>query len=128
MTDESSRVRLEQKVALLHPLAVLAGRITCEQLEAVLGPSFLRRKGADRVVAVAGLFGRTLRTVGGSLRAAGQPRLPIRPVAPRLYLKNTFNLSDEVNPRRVARRQLHLNPRDASYAYRVAQTKRRLGK
>ncbi|MFN8850994.1 MAG: IS5/IS1182 family transposase, partial [Inhella sp.] len=32
---------------------------------------------------------------GGGVGAGGRPRLPIRPMASLLYLKNSFNLSDE---------------------------------
>jgi IS5 family transposase len=89
------RARLEQRIDLRHPLAVLARRIPWGQLEAALAPSFERRNREGRVVAVDDLFGLSLQTVGGGVSAAGRRRLPIRLMASLLYLKHAFNLSDE---------------------------------
>ena len=44
--------------------------------------------GEDLAGAFAGEF-------GGGVSAAGRPRLPVRLMASLLYLKNSFNLSDE---------------------------------
>lgn len=95
MTDDFLRARLDQMIDLPHPLAVLARRIQWAQLEVALAPSFEWRDCAGRLVAVDDLFGPSLQTAGAGVSVAGRPRLPIRLMASLLYLKHTFDLSDE---------------------------------
>jgi IS5 family transposase len=82
-------------IDLRHPLAVLAGRMPWDQIEAALAPAFSRQPRVGKAVAGDGLFGPTLEIRGAGVSAAGRPRLPIRLMAALLYLKHAFNLSDE---------------------------------
>jgi IS5 family transposase len=43
MTDDFFRARMEQKIYLKHPLAVLASRLPWAQIESVLAPAFARK-------------------------------------------------------------------------------------
>jgi len=81
-------------IDLQHPLAVLAGRLPWNQIEAALAPAFERRNRAGRVIQGDDLFGTSSQLVGAGVSAAGRPRLPIRLMASLLYLKHAFNLSD----------------------------------
>lgn len=82
-------------IDLRHPLAVLAQRLPWTQIEAALVPTFVRTEHAGQPRADIDLFGATMQTVGGGISAAGRPRLTIRLMAARLYLKHAFNLGDE---------------------------------
>jgi len=88
------RPRLDAMIDLQHPLAVLAGRLPWNQIEAALAPAFERRNRAGRVIQGDDLFGTSSQLVGAGVSAAGRPRLPIRLMASLLYLKHAFNLSD----------------------------------
>ena len=94
-TDDFFRARLDQMIDLRHPLAVLANRMPWAQIESTLAPAFERRNRSGHAVEGSDLFGPTLAMAGGSVSAAGRPRLPIRLMAALLYLKHAFNLSDE---------------------------------
>jgi len=94
-TPDFFRSRLDQMIDLRHPLAVLATRLPWSAIEAALAPKLApqakpaqRMKGEDLAGAFDGEF-------GGGISPAGRPRLPIRLMASLLYLKNSFNLSDE---------------------------------
>ncbi|MEY2873106.1 MAG: hypothetical protein RLZZ373_477 [Pseudomonadota bacterium] len=94
-TPDFFRSRLDQMIDLRHPLAVLATRLPWGAIEAALAPKLApqakptkRVKGEDLAGAFDGEF-------GGGISPAGRPRLPVRLMASLLYLKNSFNLSDE---------------------------------
>lgn len=84
-----------QMIDLRHPLAVLASRLPWAQIEAALAPHFARQVREGRAVAQNDMFGPSLQLAGAGVRAAGRPRLPLRLMASLLYLKHTFNPSDE---------------------------------
>lgn len=94
-TDDFFRARLDQMIDLRHPLAVLAGRMPWNQIEAALAPAFVRKNRSGQEMPGSDLFGTTLEIAGAGVSAAGRPRLPIRLMAARLYLKHAFDLSDE---------------------------------
>lgn len=94
-TSDFFRARLDQMIDLRHPLAVLATRLPWASIEAAVAPKLAaqakpakRLKGEDLAGAFDGEF-------GGGVSPAGRPRLPVRLMASLLYLKNSFNLSDE---------------------------------
>lgn len=94
-TDDFFRARLDQMIDLRHPLAVLAGRLPWAAIEAALAPKFAHQDRAPKTEVIDGLFGVETVEFGGGISRAGRPRLPIRLMAGLLYLKNTFDLSDE---------------------------------
>lgn len=94
-TDDFFRARLDQMIDLRHPLAVLAGKLPWGAIEAALGPKFAHQDRAVKVAVTDGLFGTETVEFGGGISPAGRPRLPLRLMAGLLYLKNSFNLSDE---------------------------------
>ena len=94
-TPDFFRSRLDQMIDLRHPLAVLATRLPWASIEAAVAPKLARQaqpakraSGEDLVGAFDGEF-------GGGISTAGRPRLPVRLMVSLLYLKNSFNLSDE---------------------------------
>ena len=94
-TPDSFRSRLDQKIDLRHPLAVLSKRLPWSAIEAAVASKLaceakapMRKRGED-------LLGEYSLEFGGGVSPAGRPRLPIRLMTSLLYLKNTFNLSDE---------------------------------
>ena len=94
-TDDFFRARLDQMIDLKHPLAVLSTRLPWAAVEAAVAPKLAHpAKPAKRVVGqdLAGDFDGEC---GGGVSAAGRPRLSVRLMASLLYLKNSFNLSDE---------------------------------
>ncbi len=94
-TPDFFRARLEGMVDPRHPMVVLAGRLPCTQIEQVLAPHFQRKARTPGAATVPYLLGEHELKFGGGVGAGGRPRLPIRPMASLLYLKNSFNLSDE---------------------------------
>ena len=94
-TDDFFRARLDQMIDLRHPLAVLARRMSLNQIETALAPAFERKAREGQVSDGSDLFGPTLQVVGAGVSEAGRPRLSIRLMASLLYLKHAFNLSDE---------------------------------
>ncbi|MBS1198279.1 MAG: transposase, family [Proteobacteria bacterium] len=94
-TDDFFRSRLDQMIDLRHPLAVLSHRLPWDRIEAALTPHFERKNRTGKVIWNDDLFGPTLVVAGSGASAAGRPRLTIRLMASLLYLKHTFNLSDE---------------------------------
>lgn len=94
-TDDFFHSCLDQMINLHHPLAVLANRLPWPDIEAALAPAFERKDCQGEVLEIDDLFGTALVIAGGSVSAAGRPRLPIRLMASLLYLKHAFNLSDE---------------------------------
>ena len=94
-TPDFFRSRLDQMIDLRHPLAVLATRLPWASIEAAVAPKLAHQaKPAKRLVGedLAGAFDGEF---GGGISPAGRPRLPVRLMASLLYLKNSFNLSDE---------------------------------
>jgi IS5 family transposase len=94
-TDDFFRARLDGMVDPRHPLVVLATRLPWAQIEANLAPLFAHKDRAGRLSPDADLFGPTLVLAGAGLSNAGRPRLPIRLMVALVYLKHSFNLSDE---------------------------------
>jgi IS5 family transposase len=94
-SDDFFRSRLDQMIDLRHPLAVLTTRMPWERIEAALAPIFAHKDRPGKTIASETLFGTTVQTAPTAPSAAGRPRLPIRLMASLLYLKHTFNLSDE---------------------------------
>ena len=94
-TDDFFRARLDGMVDPRHPLVVLATRLPWAQIEASLAPLFAHKDRAGRLSPDADLFGPTLVLAGAGVSNAGRPRLPIRLMVALLYLKHSFNLSDE---------------------------------
>lgn len=95
MTEDFFRARLDSMIDLRHPLVLLAARLPWGSLEEALAPKFAHQARPAKAVDVQGLFGAETVEFGGGLSRAGRPRLSIRLMAALLYLKNSFNLSDE---------------------------------
>lgn len=94
-TDDFFRARLDQMIDLRHPLALLSARLPWTAIEAALSAKFAHQDRPAKAAVVDGLFGAEAVQFGGGVSRAGRPRLPIRLMAGLLYLKNSFNLSDE---------------------------------
>ncbi len=94
-TPDFFRARLDGMVDPNHPLAVLASRLPWDRIEAALAPKFARRERPAQGERVDDLFGEREVERGGGVSNAGRPRLPIRLMASLLYLKHSFDLSDE---------------------------------
>jgi len=94
-TADFFRARIDAMINLKDPLAVLATRLPWDQIEAALQAKFDREDRAGRLREGRDMFGPTLALEGDGVSNAGRPRLPIRLMASLLYLKHSFNLSDE---------------------------------
>lgn len=94
-TADFFRARIDAMINLSDPLAVLATRLPWAQIEAALAARFEREERAGQVLEGRDMFGPTAVLVGAGVSNAGRPRLPIRLMASLLYLKHSFNLSDE---------------------------------
>jgi IS5 family transposase len=94
-TPDFFRSRIDAMINLNDPLAVLATRLPWAQLEAAIAQKFARQVCAGTVVEGMDLFGPTQALVGAGTSAAGRPRLPLRLMISLLYLKHSFNVSDE---------------------------------
>lgn len=94
-TTDFFRARIDAMINLNDPLAVLATRLPWNEIEAALTPMFAHKDRAGQANADVDLFGPTLAVAGAGRSNAGRPRLPIRLMASLLYLKHSFNLSDE---------------------------------
>lgn len=94
-TPDFFRSRIDTMINLRHPLAVLATRLPWSAIEAALAPKFERRERPGQVIEGQDLLGPTTALVGAGRSNAGRPRMPIRLMASLLYLKHSFNLSDE---------------------------------
>jgi hypothetical protein len=77
------------------PLAVLATRLPWSQIEAAVAHKFEHQSRAGEVLRAQDMFGTTEKLVGAGRSNAGRPKLPVRLMASLLYLKHSFNLSDE---------------------------------
>ena len=94
-TPDFFRARLDAMVDPKHPLAVLAAQLPWDRIEAALAPKFAHRDRPAQHEQVDDLFGARQVARGGGVSNAGRPRLPIRLMASLLYLKHSFDLSDE---------------------------------
>ena len=94
-TDDFFRARLDAMIDLKHPLAVLSTRLPWAAIEAAVAPKLAREVLPAKRLRGKDLLGAYDVEFGGGVSPAGRPRLPIRLMASLLYLKNSFNLSDE---------------------------------
>ena len=94
-TSDFFRGRIDAMINLNDPLAVLATRLPWARIEAALAPMFARQDRPGVTSSDLDLFGPTLAVAGAGRSNAGRPRLPIRLMTSLLYLKHSFNLSDE---------------------------------
>jgi IS5 family transposase len=93
--EDFFRARLEHMIDLKHPLAVLAQRLPWAQIESTLAPLFEHEAKPVQGEVVQDLLGEHETRTGGNVSAAGRPRLALRLMASLVYLKHSFNLSDE---------------------------------
>ncbi len=89
------RSRIDAMINMNDPLAVLASRLPWSQIEAAVAQKFEHQNRAGEVLRARDMFGTTEVLVGAGRSNAGRPKLPIRLMASLLYLKHSFNLSDE---------------------------------
>ena len=89
------RSRIDAMINLADPLAVLATRLPWRQIEAAVSVKFEHQNRTGEVLKAQDMFGATETLVGAGRSNAGRPKLPIRLMASLLYLKHSFNLSDE---------------------------------
>ena len=94
-TPDFFRSRLDQMIDLRHPLAVLSTRLPWASIEAAVAPNLVYQGKPAKRAAGVDLAGAFEGEFGGGISPAGRPRLPIRLMVSLLYLKNSFNLSDE---------------------------------
>lgn len=94
-TPDFFRSRLDQMIDLQHPLAVLATRLPWASIEAAVAPKLAHQAKPAKRVAGVDMVGAFDGEFGGGVSPAGRPRLPIRLMVSLLYLKNSFNSSDE---------------------------------
>ena len=94
-TPDFFRSRIDAMINLNDPLAVLARRLPWEQIESVLAAKFEREERAGQSLDVADMFGTTAVVVGAGTSTGGRPKLSIRLMASLIFLKHSFNLSDE---------------------------------
>lgn len=94
-TPDFFRSRIDAMINLSDPLAVLAPRLPWDQIEASVAAKFECQDRAGQILEGRDMFGTTQLLVGAGRSPAGRPKLPIRLMASLLYLKHSFNLSDE---------------------------------
>lgn len=94
-TPDFFQSRIESMIDLRCPLAALAGRMPWGQIEAVLAPKFEHEDRAGQRVEGEDLLGPTVALVGAGRSNAGRPKIAIRLMTSLLYLKHSFDLSDE---------------------------------
>jgi transposase, IS5 family len=94
-TPDFFRARIDAMINLSDPLAVLARRLPWDQIETAVAAKFERQERAGQILEGHDMFRPTLAVAGGGISNAGRPKLPIRLLASLLYLKHSFNLSDE---------------------------------
>ena len=93
--EDFFRARLEHMIDLGHPLAVLSQRLPWGEIESTLAPLFEHKAKPAQGAVVQDLLGEYESQTGGNISPAGRPRLPVRLMASLVYLKHSFNLSDE---------------------------------
>lgn len=89
------RHRIDTMINVNDPLAVLASRLPWAQMEAAVASKFEHQNRTGEVLVGEDLFGSTQTLVAAGRSNAGRPKLPLRLMISLLYLKNSFNLSDE---------------------------------
>ena len=89
------RSRIDAMINLNDPLAVLATRLPWNQIEVAVAAKFEHQNRVGQVLRCEDMFGTTQTVIGGGRSNAGRPKLAIRLMASLVYLKNSFNLSDE---------------------------------
>ena len=94
-TPDFFRSRLDQMIDLRHPLAVLSTRLPWGSIEAAVAPKLAHQAKPPKRLAGIDLAGAFEGEFGGGISPAGRPRLAVRLMVSLLYLKNSFNLSDE---------------------------------
>ena len=94
-TPDFFRSRLDQMIDLRHPLAVLSKRLPWAAIEAAVAPKLARDARPAKQLSGEDLAGSFEGEFAGGISPAGRPRLPVRLMISLLYLKNSFNLSDE---------------------------------
>ena len=72
------RSRIDAKIDLREPLAVLKTRLPWQQIELSMGAKFERQYCADEVLQGQDLFGTVLALVGVGVSSSGHPKLAIR--------------------------------------------------
>jgi IS5 family transposase len=93
-TDDFFRARLDHMIDLRQPLVVLASHMPWQALEARVSQAFSRRARTGEPLPDLDLFGEQVQRITRPSNA-GRPRVPLRVMIALLYLKHTFNLSDE---------------------------------
>lgn len=93
--DDFFRSCLDQRIELRHPLAVFASRMPWQEIEASIAQCFARQVRQGKKIEDFDLFGGVSAIVGSGVSNADRPRLPLRLMTSLLYLKHTFNESDE---------------------------------
>jgi IS5 family transposase len=93
-TDDFFRSRIDHRIDLRHPLAVLASRMPWQEIEARVAQVFSRKGRAGVAMPDLDLFGEQAQRAAVSSNA-GPPRIPLRIMIALLYLKHAFNESDE---------------------------------
>jgi len=94
-TADFFRSRLDAMIDMRHPLVVLTAQFPWGGIEAALAPNFAHQDRTPKEQRTADLLGEHAVQFGGGISAAGRPRLSLRLMASLLYLKNSYNLSDE---------------------------------
>jgi IS5 family transposase len=94
-TPDFFRSRIDTMINLRDPLAVLATRLPWTQIEALLAAKFEHADRAGDTLESRDLLGTVQVVVGAGQSTAGRPRLPIRLMVSLVYLKHSYNLSDE---------------------------------
>jgi transposase, IS5 family len=89
------RSRIDVMINLNDLLVLLSTRLPWGQIEAAVAAKFEHQNRISQVLQSEDMFGTTQTVMGGGRSNAGRPKLAIRRMASLLYLKNSFNLSDE---------------------------------
>jgi IS5 family transposase len=89
------RNRIDAMINLKDPLAVLTKKLPWSEIEAAVAQKFEHQVRSGQVLKSQDMFGTTEALVGAGRSNAGRPKLPIRLMASLLYLKHSFNVSDE---------------------------------
>jgi IS5 family transposase len=83
-------------IDLRHQLAVLANRMSWQEIKASLAQRWAMQVKPGKKIEDLDLFGPLSVVAGGGVSNAGRPRLSTRLMVALLYLKHPFNESDEV--------------------------------
>ena len=94
-TADFFRARIDAMINLSDPPAVLATRLAGNHIEAAVAAKFERQNRAGQILEGQDLFGPTQVLKGTGSSNAGRTKLSIRLMARLLYLKHSFNPSDE---------------------------------